>query len=81
MAVDSVTGLPWSKGIDTILTIVDQFSKLVHYVAFSSLPSARETAGLLIQQVFCIRGIPVDAVSDRSPLVVSQVWRAFFVSP
>lgn len=31
IAVDFVTGLPLSEGNDTILTIVDRFSKAVHF--------------------------------------------------
>lgn len=77
IAVDFVTGLPRSKDNDTIVTIVDRFSKSVHFVALSGLPSARETANQLVQLVFRIHGVPMDIVSDRGPQFVSQVWRCF----
>ena len=48
IAVDFVTGLPPSEGNDTVLTIVDRFSKCVHYVPLPKLPSALETAQLLV---------------------------------
>ena len=75
--MDFVTGLPPSEGNDTILTIVDRFSKAVHFVPLPKLPTALETANLLILHVFRLHGIPTDIVSDRRPQFASQVWKAF----
>lgn len=77
IAVDFVTGLPPSEGNTAILTIVDRFSKSVHFVPLPKLPSAFETANLLVQHVFKLHGIPQDIVSDRGPQFTSQVWKAF----
>lgn len=66
-----------SEGNNTILTIVDRFSKAVHYVPLPKLPSSLETAKLLIQHVYRLHGIPTDIVSDRGPQFTSQVWKAF----
>ena len=72
VALDFVTGLPMSEGNDTILTIVDRFSKSAHFVALPKLPSASETADL-----FVLHGIPADIVSDRGPQFISRVWKVF----
>ena len=77
IAVDFVTGLPESEGNTTVLTIVDRFSKQVHYVPLPKLPTASETAKLLVLHVFRLHGIPSDIVSDRGPQFTSCVWRAF----
>ena len=77
IALDFVTGLPKSQGNDTILTLVDRFSKAVHYVALPKLPNAAETADLLVTHVVRLHGIPLDVVSDRGPQFTSKVWRAF----
>ncbi|KAI2655590.1 Transposon Tf2-6 polyprotein [Labeo rohita] len=77
IALDFITGLPTSQGNNTILTIVDRFSKAAHFVALPKLPTARETADLLVQHVFRLHGIPLDIVSDRGPQFTSQVWKAF----
>lgn len=50
-------------------------SHLVHFVALSVLPASKETAQLLVYQVFRIHGITVDIVSDRGPEFVSWVWK------
>ena len=41
------------------------------------LPSAKETAELVLQHVFRIHGLPVDVVSDRGPQFTSIFWREF----
>lgn len=73
--MDFVTGLPPSEGNTTILTIVDSFSKAVHFLPLPKPPSALETANFLVQNVFQLRGIP--HVSDHGPQLTSVVWKAF----
>jgi len=75
--MDFVTGLPPSEGNTVILTIVDRFSKAVHFIPLPKLPSALETATLITQHVFRLHGIPQDIVSDRGPQFASRVWKAF----
>lgn len=75
--MDFVTGLPPSEGNTTILTVVERFAKAVHFIPLPKLPSALETADLLVLHVFRLHGIPVDVVSDRGPQFASQVWKAF----
>ena len=72
IALDFVTGLPTSQGKNTIMTMVDRFSKMVH---FAALPA--ETADLLVSHVVRLHGIPQDIVSDRGPQFTSKVWQAF----
>ena len=77
IALDYVTGLPPSHHHTTILTIVDRFSKAVHFIPLTKLPSASETAQLLITHVIRLHGIPTDIVSDRGPKFTARFWRAF----
>ena len=77
IALDFITGLSSSNHYTTILTIVDRFSKSVHFVPLTKLPSASETAQLLIQHVIRLQGIPTDIVSDRRPQFTAKFWKAF----
>ena len=77
IAMDFVTGLPLSNGHSVILTIVDRFSKAVHYVPLAKLPSSSELAELLALHVVRLHGIPVDIVTDRGPQFASKTWQAF----
>lgn len=76
IALDLVTGIPPLEGNTVILMIVD-FSKSVHYVALPQLPSALETAELFVIRVFELHGIPMDIVPDQEPQFASHVWQAF----
>ncbi|KAL0157924.1 hypothetical protein M9458_046000, partial [Cirrhinus mrigala] len=77
ISVDFVTGLPDSHGKNTILTIVDRFSKAVHLVALTGLPSAKTTAELILEHVVRLHGFPKDIVSDRGPQFTAKFWQAF----
>lgn len=59
-----------------ILTIVNCFSKAVHFIALPKLPTALETSSILVDQVFLLHGIATDILSDRGPQFTSQDWRA-----
>lgn len=74
---DFVTGLPPSKGNTCILTVVDRFSKMAHFVPLPKVPSAKETAELVLRHVFRLHGLPTDVVSDRGPQFTSVFWREF----
>ena len=50
--IDFVTGLPVSQGNTTILTVVDRFSKMVKFIALPKLPSAKEKAEVMMNQLF-----------------------------
>ena len=77
IALDFVTGLPTSRGNNTIMTVVDRFSKMVHFVALPKLPSVAETADLLVIHVVRLHGIPQNIISIRGPQFTSGVWRVF----
>ena len=76
ITLDFVTGLPLSNHKPTILTIVHRFSKAVHLIPLTKLPSASETAQLLVTHIR-IHGIPADIVSDRGPQFTARFWKAF----
>ena len=77
VSMDFVTGLPISEGNTTVLTVVDRFSKMAHFIALSKLPSAKETAEVMLRHVFRIHGFPRDIVSDRGPQFISRFWKEF----
>ncbi|XP_068508006.1 uncharacterized protein tctn1 isoform X2 [Syngnathus scovelli] len=77
ISMDFVTGLPTSHGRTTILTVVDRFSKMAHFIALPKLPSAKRTATVMMDHIFRVHGFPKDIVSDRGPQFVSRFWREF----
>ncbi|KAK1786113.1 hypothetical protein P4O66_017849 [Electrophorus voltai] len=75
LEVDFVNDLPVSEGNTTILSVVDQFSKMVRFLPLVALPTALKTADLLFRQVFRQSDLPEDIVSDRGPWFTSRVWK------
>ncbi|KAL0185639.1 hypothetical protein M9458_017309, partial [Cirrhinus mrigala] len=77
IAMDFVTELPVSNGFTTILTVIDRFSKACRLIPLAKLPTAWETAKVILEQVFRFYGIPEDIVTDRGPQFTSRLWQAF----
>lgn len=77
IALDFVTGLLPSRGNTVVLMVVDRFSKAAHFIPLPILPSAKETAQVVVDHVFRIHGLMADVVSDRGPQFISRFWKEF----
>jgi hypothetical protein len=66
ITIDLITDLPKSKGYDSILVIVDKFSKMVRYIPCTKKITAQETAQHLAR-LYDLIGIPEKIISDRGP--------------
>ncbi len=77
ISMDFVTGLPTSQGNKVILVVVDRFSKACHLIPLPKLPSAPQTAEIVLQHVFRLHGFPQDVVSNLGPQFASRFWKAF----
>ncbi len=77
ISLDFVTGLPPSVGNTTVLTVVDRFSKMVCFIPLPKLPSAKDTAEVLMSHVCRVFGFPRNVLSYRGPQFVAQFWKAF----
>uniref|UniRef100_A0A8C5PI99 Uncharacterized protein n=1 Tax=Leptobrachium leishanense TaxID=445787 RepID=A0A8C5PI99_9ANUR len=77
LSMDFITDLPVSHNNTVILTIVDRFSKMFHFVSLAKLPSAMELVPVFIQNVVRLHGVLLGIESDRGTQFVSQFWRGF----
>lgn len=75
--LDFVSRLPWSDGNTVILTLVERFSKMAHFVPLPKRPLAKETTQLIIQNDFRLHGLPKHVLPDRGPHFSSIFWREF----
>ncbi|MBW0572467.1 hypothetical protein O181_112182 [Austropuccinia psidii MF-1] len=70
--MDFITQLPLSNSFDSILVIVDRFSKMAVFIpTMSSIPSL-DLTHLFIKDIFSINGLPSSIVSDRGSLFASS---------
>lgn len=77
VSMDFITDLPPSKGKDTILVVVDSFSKQAHFVRCAGLPSAKTLAKLFLNHVIRLHSFLDKVVSDRSSQSVANFWWEF----
>ncbi|XP_078518423.1 LOW QUALITY PROTEIN: retrotransposon-like protein 1 [Lissotriton helveticus] len=77
VSMDFIVELPSCQGNSVIWVVVDQFSKMSHFVPLKNLPNATELASLFVQHVVKLHGIPKVVISDRGPQFVSRFWRSF----
>jgi len=59
-----------------VFVVVDRLTKMTHFVPCHKLPSAEETARLLLQNVVRLHGVPESTVSDRGSQFVGQFWQS-----
>jgi hypothetical protein len=76
--MDFITGLPKSqKGHDVVLVVVDQLSKVTHFLPVKETITASQLAELYISRIVSLHGIPKEISSDCGGLFTSKFWESF----
>ncbi|CAI7815253.1 unnamed protein product [Closterium sp. NIES-53] len=76
VSLDFITGLPsTSRGHDSILVVIDKFSKMGHFIPTNATATAEATARLFFDRNITIHGIPATLISDRDPKFTSKFWK------
>lgn len=60
------------------MVVVDRLSKYSHFFALGTHITAPVVAEVFMRDICHLHGMPMDIVSDRDPLFVSQFWRELF---
>ena len=74
LSMDFISQIPSSNGFDSILVVVNRFSKMGLFIKMHSTATALDLASLFIANIFSKHGLPEDIVSDRGSLFVSSFW-------
>jgi protoheme ferro-lyase len=72
--LDFITDLPLSKGYDAILTVVDRFTKMAHFLPCVKTFTSKDTTNMAMREVFKHHGLPND-ISDRGPQLILKFWQ------
>ncbi|MBW0591733.1 hypothetical protein O181_131448 [Austropuccinia psidii MF-1] len=78
LSIDFITQFPLSKNFDSILVVVDRFSKMEIFIPAYGTITSLELAQIFISHVFSKHGLPVSIVSDGQSLFVSSFWTNLF---
>ncbi|MBW0544297.1 hypothetical protein O181_084012 [Austropuccinia psidii MF-1] len=72
--MEFITQLRLSNNFDSILVILDSFSKMAIFIPAYGKITALELAQMFIRHIFSKNGIPSSIVNDRVSLFVSSFW-------
>jgi Integrase zinc binding domain/Integrase core domain len=76
VSIDFVVGLPRTKKVqDSIMVVVDRFSKMVVFIACKTTMDASWVADFYFGNVVRHYGLPVSIVSDRDTKFMSLFWK------
>jgi IS30 family transposase len=76
--MDFIVGFPKVDGMNTIMVVVDRFTKYAVFVAAPTACTGEVAAELFYRNVVKYFGVPSDIVSDRDVRFIGKFWTTLF---
>lgn len=78
LTMDFIEGLPKSGRYNSILVVVDKFSKYSHFVPLCHPFTAFDVVQAFMSNIYKLHGLPQFIISDRDKIFTSQFWEQLF---
>ena len=78
ISLDFITNISISCTFDSILMVVDQLTKMTHFILCNKTITKERTTKLFIDHIYRYHSQSEDIVSDRGPQFISKFWKGFF---
>ena len=78
VSMDFIIGFPKVDGMNTIMVVVDRFTKYAVFVAAPTMCTAEVVVELFYRNVVKYFGVPFDIISDRDVRFMGRFWTTLF---
>lgn len=78
ISMDFIEGLPKSQKYDTILVVIDKFTRYGHFLPLSHPFTAHTVAQAFFSNVYKLHGLPIVIISDKDMIFSSTLWQELF---
>lgn len=75
ISMDFIEELPGSSSNNSILVVVDRFTKMARFIPTVITATSKDLAILMVKHIFTKHGIPDSIISDRGAKFVSKFWQ------
>jgi len=73
--MDVITDLPNSEGDNRILIVIDQLTKMAHFLSCTKERNARQFSEGLGTEIFRLHGVLKEIITDGGSIFTSDLWK------